>query len=210
MEDPTNELLSGSRDRALNEKLRLRSKKLSQPAPPTHGVEKLANERIEEAQRAGQFDNLQGQHKQHSPPLTAARVGSIADQRIEQAIRDGEFDNLEGMGKPLNLYDDVHVPADMRLAFRMMKGKGFDVPWADAQREYERQIEAHNTWMTNNRRDWPSFSEQQKTALLAELKERIKPLNNLIHTLNNAVPNDTMRVGLLVYDRERRLLEDTL
>lgn len=49
----------------------------------------------------------------------------IAEQRILDAIARGELDNLPGAGEPLDLDDDALVPAEMRLAFRVLKNAGF-------------------------------------------------------------------------------------
>ncbi|SMC17902.1 protein of unknown function [Desulfacinum hydrothermale DSM 13146] len=33
----------------------------------------------------------------------------------------GEFDNLPGKGEPLHLEDDSHLPADLRIAYKILK-----------------------------------------------------------------------------------------
>jgi hypothetical protein len=45
----------------------------------------------------------------------------LAEDRIEKAQREGLFDNLPGKGKPLNLDDDIGVPEDLRLTFKILK-----------------------------------------------------------------------------------------
>jgi len=49
----------------------------------------------------------------------------IAEQRILEAIGRGEFDDLPGEGRPLDLDDDTLVPAEMRLAFRILRNAGY-------------------------------------------------------------------------------------
>lgn len=49
----------------------------------------------------------------------------IAEQRILDAIARGELDNLPGAGRPLDLDDDSLVPAELRLAHRMLKNAGY-------------------------------------------------------------------------------------
>ena len=202
MDDSIRELLNSSRQRKIQHQAKGRSK----PAPPTHGVEKLADERIEEAQRRGQFDDLSGKHRQTQPPLTAQRVGTIAEQRIEAAMRDGEFDNLPGMGKPLDLFDDAHVPAEMRMAFRLMKGKGMEALWSGPQRDFERQMGMYQGWFSDMQQLWPELSSGQREGVRQELSKRLKDLNDLIHAINAAVPTDAMRLGLLNYERELQRL----
>ena len=45
----------------------------------------------------------------------------IAEERIRAAMAAGEFENLPGRGRPLELEDDSSVPADLRMAFRILK-----------------------------------------------------------------------------------------
>ncbi len=47
-----------------------------------------------------------------------------AEQKIAQAIEQGELNNLQGKGLPLNLDDDVHVPKELRMGFRILKNAG--------------------------------------------------------------------------------------
>ena len=49
----------------------------------------------------------------------------IADQRILEAMARGDFDDLEGQGKPLELEEDALVPAEHRLANRVLKNAGY-------------------------------------------------------------------------------------
>ena len=49
----------------------------------------------------------------------------LAERRISSAIETGEFDDLPGRGRPLALDDDSLVPAEMRLAYRVLKNSGY-------------------------------------------------------------------------------------
>jgi hypothetical protein len=59
----------------------------------------------------------------------------LAEQRLEQAAREGAFDDLPGCGKPLDLEDDALVPAELRMAHRILKNAGFAPPEIEARRE---------------------------------------------------------------------------
>ena len=48
----------------------------------------------------------------------------VAEQKIAQAIEHGELVNLKGKGKPIDLDDDIHVPKELRIAFRILKNAG--------------------------------------------------------------------------------------
>lgn len=55
-------------------------------------------------------------------------IDAIAEQRIREAARRGDFDDLPGAGRPLDLDDDLLVPEDLRMAYRILKNAGFVPP----------------------------------------------------------------------------------
>lgn len=70
---------------------------------------------------------------------------AIAEQRISEAVARGELDHLPGEGKPLNLEDDLLVPEDVRMIYRILKNAGFVPPEVHTLREIgalERLVQA--------------------------------------------------------------------
>lgn len=59
------------------------------------------------------------------PDADVNLIDRIAEQRILEALERGELDDLPGAGRPLELDDDTLVPAEMRLACRVLKNAGF-------------------------------------------------------------------------------------
>ena len=57
-------------------------------------------------------------------------LDTLVERRIQAAIANGELDNLPGAGKPLALDDDALVPAELRVAHRILKNAGFVPPEA--------------------------------------------------------------------------------
>jgi DnaJ-like protein len=45
----------------------------------------------------------------------------IAENKIREAMEDGEFDHLPGTGKPIDLDDYFKLPADLRVAYSLLK-----------------------------------------------------------------------------------------
>lgn len=64
----------------------------------------------------------------------------IAERRIREAQERGDFDDLPGTGVPLELDDDVLVPEDLRVAYRILKNAGLLPPQLEPHREI-REIE---------------------------------------------------------------------
>jgi len=59
----------------------------------------------------------------------------IAEERIARAVADGEFDRLPGAGRPLELDDDLLVPAEVRMSNRILKNAGCIPPELEALKE---------------------------------------------------------------------------
>jgi hypothetical protein len=62
----------------------------------------------------------------------------LAEQRILEAIERGEFDDLPGSGRPLDLDEDMIVPEELRVGYRILKNAGF------LPREVEMRREIHD------------------------------------------------------------------
>ncbi len=59
----------------------------------------------------------------------------IAENRIREAMERGEFDRLPGAGKPLSLDEDAMVPAELRVAYKMLKNAGCLPPEIELRKE---------------------------------------------------------------------------
>jgi hypothetical protein len=64
-----------------------------------------------------------------------AIFGKIADERIKQAMERGEFDDLPGKGRPLEIEDDSHLPADLRLSYKILKNANCLPPELELRKE---------------------------------------------------------------------------
>lgn len=49
----------------------------------------------------------------------------IAEDKIKTAIKDGEFDHLPGKGKPQKIEDLSNIPAELRMAYKLLKNSGY-------------------------------------------------------------------------------------
>ncbi len=65
----------------------------------------------------------------------------IAERRIREAIERGELDNIPGQGKPLKFEDDSWVPADLRMAYKILKNAGFLPPELETEREIKEAVD---------------------------------------------------------------------
>ena len=52
----------------------------------------------------------------------------IAERRAAEAAARGDLSNLQGEGKPLDLSEDLLVPAEIRTLMRVLKNAGYTPP----------------------------------------------------------------------------------
>ena len=69
---------------------------------------------------------------------------AIVEERIRKAQKEGAFNNLEGCGKPL-VFDDTHVPEELRLAHKILKNAGFLPPEIEVKKQIEQTQDLLNT-----------------------------------------------------------------
>ncbi|WP_145495635.1 DUF1992 domain-containing protein [Yersinia bercovieri] len=62
-------------------------------------------------------------------------IDEWAERHIIQALENGELDNLPGNGKPLQLDDDLFVPLDLRVGYRLLKNAGYLPPQLQDRKE---------------------------------------------------------------------------
>ena len=51
-------------------------------------------------------------------------LAQIAEMKMREAIKNGELDNLPGKGKPLEIDNMSFIPAELRMAYRIIKNAG--------------------------------------------------------------------------------------
>ena len=62
----------------------------------------------------------------------------LAEQKINEALRKGTLTPERLKGKPLELEDDSFVPAELKMAYKILKNSGYLPPEVTERREVER------------------------------------------------------------------------
>ncbi|NCU19084.1 DnaJ family domain-containing protein [Pallidibacillus pasinlerensis] len=94
----------------------------------------------------------------------------IVDEKIKQAYEEGEFNNLSGMGKPLNLDDDLGVPENLRMAYRILKNAGYTPEDSEIRKEI----------MTIEDLIKSSKKEEERKLLMKDLSKKLLQYNALL------------------------------
>ncbi len=68
-------------------------------------------------------------------------MADLAERRIVKAMEEGTFDHLPGEGRPLILEDDSRIPADLRMAFKVLRNAGYVPPEIAERREIENLLD---------------------------------------------------------------------
>ena len=153
------------------------------------------------------------------------KLERIAERRIRDAIEAGEFDNLTGAGKPLAEDDNPYVPADLRVAFKVLQNSGYAPDWMKLAQEIEGDLERLRTSADIHFRllreelkelssDVYAVSRLRTTVhrlkklhqrAAAQYKQSILEINRKINTFNQTVPiASLLKVPLSVEDEMRR------
>lgn len=96
----------------------------------------------------------------------------IAEERIARAAAAGEFDRLPGAGRPLDLGDDLLVPAEVRMSNRILRNAGCLPPELETRKEV-RDAAVHLA----GARDEDSVRNARRR--LAALQMRLESVGNL-------------------------------
>ena len=67
--------------------------------------------------------------------MAFSHFSRLAEERIREAQKNGVFENLAGKGKPLVFEDLSLVPADLRLAYHVLKNAHVVPPEVELRRE---------------------------------------------------------------------------
>lgn len=117
----------------------------------------------------------------------------VADRQIKEAMDNGEFDNLPGKGKPLDLDEDMSIPAHQRVAIRILKNSNALPEWIQAEKDIEREQAAAVTLRERGLAAVArarSVDARQRAAvrLRVEYVERMRLVNTLILHYNHIAP----------------------
>ena len=70
-----------------------------------------------------------------------AFIQAIAEERIRKAQDEGQFEDLPGRGEPIDLDCDPMMPAELRMAYTMLKNAGFLPPEIQQEKEIDTMLE---------------------------------------------------------------------
>lgn len=131
---------------------------------------------------------------------------SALDQQIAQGEANGAFANLRGAGKPLGGDDDVFVPEDLRVGYRMLKTAGFALPWIEHQKDIVEEQAKLTRWLDSANARWRHAAPSERARLESIYREKLVQLNRTILNFNLSVPQSVGQMpGIRIEDELNKL-----
>src|SRR4051812_3594008 len=173
-------------------------------------LRRRAEQRIQEAQANGELDQLaqSGEEVAHRERGKSAedrpfgrRPGDwrgLVEQRIQEGIEKGLFDNLRGAGKPLDLDDDMFVPEDLRMAFRLLRSNGLAPLWVELNKEIRDDLERLRRFRAHVRAT--CSNPIQREHLRHDYVRRIEEINGKILNYNILAPSSHVHFQSLILE----------
>ena len=96
----------------------------------------------------------------------------IAERKIQKAIENGEFDNLPNKGKPIEINDDISVPPELRMAYKILQNAGCLPPELELRNEIVSLRTMINSLDDNNERIKKIRELEFKLLKLNELRRK--------------------------------------
>ena len=123
----------------------------------------------------------------------------VADRQIKEAMDAGEFDNLPGKGKPLNLDEDLSIPAHQRMAMKILRNAQALPDWIQTEKDIERERTAVAPLCEKGleklrRAKNEDIAGRIAVRLRIEVRERMDLVNTLILKYNQIAPNGYQKI----------------
>jgi len=99
----------------------------------------------------------------------------FVERKLEEAARAGAFDHLPGAGEPIDLTENPYVPAEWRLAFKILADHKIVPEFVERRKEIEAiraEIEQLKTDASRDR-EWRRLACRNRLARLAEAIEAL-------------------------------------
>lgn len=139
-------------------------------------------------------------------PRSLRNYQSLIDQLIDEARTSGQFDNLAGQGKPIRTDDDLLVPNEDRLAYRMLKANGFTPMWMETRRDIQAERERAEKWLQRTNASWARTPPALQRRARNEYRTMLTEIRRLILNYNLTVPPAAGQIEMISIENEMERL----
>ncbi len=100
----------------------------------------------------------------------------LVEEQINKAKQRGDFDHLAGAGKPLDLEENPFEPAEMRMAYKILKDNDFAPYWIELGKEIDAALDKLSKEIEYFRRYTEIFCMEQHNGRTRQRFEHKKEL----------------------------------
>lgn len=144
------------------------------------------------------------------------RWETLVDRLVRDVIGNGDISHLPGAGRRLELGDDSHTPADMRMVFKIMQdhnvipdwimmGQALDEIESQLRKQIELRARRYHLEVQKARRKGTILDEDNANnswvVYLKEYQEKIERHNKEVLLFNLKVPENVPHKQVLVKER---------
>lgn len=97
----------------------------------------------------------------------------FVERQLEKAAREGAFDKLPGAGQPIDLTENPFVPADWRLAFKVLKDNGIVPEFVERRKQIETLRAEIDGLKAQPPSEWRQLTLRNRVVRLAETVEAL-------------------------------------
>jgi len=128
----------------------------------------------------------------------------FVERKLEEAARAGAFDRLPGAGAPIDLSENPYVPADWRLAFKILADHHIVPEFVERRKEIEGIRDEIRVLREDRTRDleWRRLACRNR---LVRLAEAVEALNRSLARENQFV-RGSLQLPPVDLDAELRLI----
>ncbi|RPH35900.1 MAG: DUF1992 domain-containing protein [Planctomycetota bacterium] len=129
----------------------------------------------------------------------------FVERKLEEAARAGAFDHLPGAGEPIDLTENPYVPAEWRLAFKILADHKIVPEFVERRKEIEAiRAEIEQLKADGSRdREWRRLACRNR---LVRLSEAIEALNRSLVRENQFV-RSSLQLPPVDFDAELRAFD---
>ena len=131
----------------------------------------------------------------------------VAEEKIQKAIQEGAFDHLPGKGKPLVLDENPYEDASWRMASKLLKNQGFDLPWIEMRKDIQAELETarksiQSAWLIGSNYPATAWEESEFQLALQQFRSRLEQINRHIFIYNLEVPRSVFQLNVIAIEEE--------
>ncbi len=133
-------------------------------------------------------------------------IAFIAEQKILQAMQERDLSDSKNKYKPLPLEDDSFVPAELKMAYKILKNSGFLPPEVEERKEVKRLEDL----IISTEDEHERLRQMKKLQVLLMKIDAKRPFSSSITSQHEYYRNVVERITVHAKASKKATVSDTL